>query len=566
MTPTIQAYINSFPDKRVGSLMTQIFNRALLPNGVDTAITATAGGVQATALSIKPTVAFHEVTTVATAADAIKLPPAKPGEMHFIKNSGANSMQVFGAGTDTIDSVATATGVAQEAGDAVIYVCLVAGNYIRLGGVATTEIFGAITVNSIAGGDASLGITGQAAAQGGAVALVGGTSSTSGNAGGAITAVGGTPGATGVGGAWSATSGAGGTTSGASGAATLATGTTAAESASASGNVIVQSGAGSNSTGATASGASGTVTVRSQASGTVATGTAANAGAVALTGGNGGAASGNGTGGNGAAVAVTAGTGGAAAGTGAAVGGVGGAASTTAGNGGNAAGTSAAGAGGAASVVSGSGGAKTGTGTADGGAAGTLSITGGAGGATASTSPGTGGAGATVAIAAGNGGAASAGTANGGAAGSVTITAGTGGTSAGGTAGLNGGIHLRGRTFMKMPAPQTATDTASLTDAQMIGGVLVATPTAAAAYTVRTGTELKAALPASLAADDSFDLIIINIGGTGDDITLTAATDITIVGDPVVRPSADSGTEQAGQGTFRFRYTTGVTFIAYRIS
>ena len=124
----------------------------------------------------------------------------------------------------------------------------------------------------------------------------------------------------------------------------------------------------------------------------------------------------------------------------------------------------------------------------------------------------------------------------------------------------------RGQSFFKTATPQTATDTASLTDAQMIGSLLVSTPTSAAAYTVRTGTQLLAALPAEIAADDSFDLTIINLGGTGDDITLTAATDITIVGDPVVGPTADVATEQAGQGTFRIRYVTGVTFVAYRIS
>lgn len=80
---------------------------------------------------------------------------------------------------------------------------------------------GAITATDITGTDASLGIAGLAAAQGGAVATVGGTSSTSGNAGGAVTHVGGTPGATGVGGAVSMTGGAGGATSGAGGAASV---------------------------------------------------------------------------------------------------------------------------------------------------------------------------------------------------------------------------------------------------------------------------------------------------------------------------------------------------------
>ena len=38
-----------------------------------------------------------------------------PGLRVLVRNSAANSMQVFGAGTDTINAVATATGVAQAA-------------------------------------------------------------------------------------------------------------------------------------------------------------------------------------------------------------------------------------------------------------------------------------------------------------------------------------------------------------------------------------------------------------------------------------------------------------------
>lgn len=67
---------------------------------------------------------------------------------------------------------------------------------------------GTLTADAINGTDASLGITGQAAAQGGAIAIKGGTSSTAANAGGAVTITGGTPGATGVGGAVSLTAGA----------------------------------------------------------------------------------------------------------------------------------------------------------------------------------------------------------------------------------------------------------------------------------------------------------------------------------------------------------------------
>lgn len=299
MTPTIQQFFNSIPDKRAANILRQIFSRVLMPNGTDTAITATAGGVQATAIPLKPQVSFHEVTTVATAADAVLLPPAIVGENHFVKNSGANAMQVFGSGTDTIDSVATATGVSQLPGDAVIYVCMVAGNYIRWGGVQVTEAFDAITANSIAGTDSSLDITGQAAAQGGATVLRGGTSSTSGNAGGASSVTGGTPGATGIGGAALITGGIGGATSGTGGDAKLTGGAATAGNA-VGGAATVTGGAGQGS------GAGGAVTITSGAAG--ATGVAgavniavgaATAGAgstVTITGGNG--AGGTAAGGN----------------------------------------------------------------------------------------------------------------------------------------------------------------------------------------------------------------------------------------------------------------------------
>jgi len=78
-----------------------------------------------------------------------------------------------------------------------------------------------LALDALTGNDASLGITGLAAAQGGAIVQTGGTSSTAGNAGGAVSQVGGVPGVSGVGGAASLAGGAGGATSGAGGAATL---------------------------------------------------------------------------------------------------------------------------------------------------------------------------------------------------------------------------------------------------------------------------------------------------------------------------------------------------------
>ena len=125
---------------------------------------------------------------------------------------------------------------------------------------------------------------------------------------------------------------------------------------------------------------------------------------------------------------------------------------------------------------------------------------------------------------------------------------------------------FRGQVFRRMPTPQTSAGTATLTAAQMLGSILVATPAGTATYTTLTGTLLKAALPAGFLPDDSFDMTIINLGSTTQDITLAGGTNVTIVGEAVLRPGADAATEQGGQGTWRFRNTTGVTFVAYRTS
>lgn len=126
-------------------------------------------------------------------------------------------------------------------------------------------------------------------------------------------------------------------------------------------------------------------------------------------------------------------------------------------------------------------------------------------------------------------------------------------------------FRMTGKLYTPQAAPQTATDTATLTSAQMLSGILVCTPTAAAAYTTLLGADLETAVLAihpQLTAGDCFDLTIINLGGTGDTITLTAASGITIVGDAVITAPAQVNS----QGTFRFRYTAADTFIAYRVS
>ena len=96
----------------------------------DTGITAYAGGGQTNATLL--TAQFNKVTVVGTAADSVKLPQisAVPntlgavGSSVIVRNAdSADSLQVFGSGTDTINDVATGTGVAVAAGKTAIFIC-----------------------------------------------------------------------------------------------------------------------------------------------------------------------------------------------------------------------------------------------------------------------------------------------------------------------------------------------------------------------------------------------------------------------------------------------------------
>lgn len=106
----------------------------LIGLSVENTLTAAAGGTQAGALALSATKAVHNVTVVATAADSVKLPAATgSGKMHWIKNSdAADSLQLFAAATETIDGVASATGVAIAAGKSRLVVDAATGVWLSL--------------------------------------------------------------------------------------------------------------------------------------------------------------------------------------------------------------------------------------------------------------------------------------------------------------------------------------------------------------------------------------------------------------------------------------------------
>ena len=88
-------------------------------------LTAFAGGGQggATLLNAQQC----RVTTVATIADSVKLPPSVAGGEIVVINSGANSMNIFPATGETINALAANTALALAAAGIDIFYCFTTG-------------------------------------------------------------------------------------------------------------------------------------------------------------------------------------------------------------------------------------------------------------------------------------------------------------------------------------------------------------------------------------------------------------------------------------------------------
>ena len=108
-------------------------------------------------------------------------------------------------------------------------------------------------------------------------------------------------------------------------------------------------------------------------------------------------------------------------------------------------------------------------------------------------------------------------------------------------------------------------DSATFSAAEQIARIIEATPTAAAAFTTRTGTQIEAALPGTVANGDGFFQSILNLAtSAGYDITLTAGTGVTVVGDPIV--DAQDADGNVATGMFFYRRSAANTFIVYRVA
>ena len=86
----------------------------------------------------------------------------------------------------------------------------------------------------------------------------------------------------------------------------------------------------------------------------------------------------------------------------------------------------------------------------------------------------------------------------------------------------------------EMADPQTATATATLTAAQITGGMLVANPsTTAASYTLPTAASVDAILT-NAKIGSTFNLSIVNLGTSSGALTIVAGTGWTLVGSATV--------------------------------
>ena len=109
-------------------------------------------------------------------------------------------------------------------------------------------------------------------------------------------------------------------------------------------------------------------------------------------------------------------------------------------------------------------------------------------------------------------------------------------------------------------APQTATSTATLTAAQILGNVLVANPsTSAATYTLPTASAIDAVL-GNAKVGSTFDLFVVNTGTSSGTVTLSMGTGITDGGNAAVAVAITSS------AAFRFRKTGDAAYTVYKIA
>lgn len=110
-------------------------------------------------------------------------------------------------------------------------------------------------------------------------------------------------------------------------------------------------------------------------------------------------------------------------------------------------------------------------------------------------------------------------------------------------------------------AVQTATSTATLTVAQVLGNILVGSPgTSAASYTLPTVSDLEATL-VNAKTGSTFDLTIVNLGTSSGVITVLVGTGWTLVGKVTIPITTTDGSSV----TFRAQKTGSAAWTLYNV-
>jgi hypothetical protein len=117
-----------------GTHLNRLFNNPI--TSVEDNIVAKAGGGQTNAYQLSA--AVSRVVTVASASDSVKLPKAVAGNQYEVINDGANALQIFGTSPDTIDGVATGTGVTITNARRSIFWCVTNGAWQSAGMAKST--------------------------------------------------------------------------------------------------------------------------------------------------------------------------------------------------------------------------------------------------------------------------------------------------------------------------------------------------------------------------------------------------------------------------------------------
>lgn len=136
---------------------------------------------------------------------------------------------------------------------------------------------------------------------------------------------------------------------------------------------------------------------------------------------------------------------------------------------------------------------------------------------------------------------------------------------------VNGAFRQTSRSITVQPAPAAKTTSATLTAAELEGGLITGNQGAAgaAAYTMPLATDLEGYLRkvyGNAGFDDSFDVSVINLSVVAaEDITMTTNTGWTLVGSMVVE-SNEATAQKGPSAAFRVRRTGANAFTLYRLA